>query len=51
MGPDFDLRLAHSTVATRPPVVYDDNMEARMLDEKTKPRTTSLGLVVHSDNT
>ncbi len=51
MGPDFDLRLAHSTVATRPSVVYDNNMEARMHDEKTKPRTTSQWIVVYSDNT
>ncbi len=50
MTPDFNRRLAHSTVATRPPVVYDDNMETHMLDEKTKPRTKPRGLVVHSDN-
>ena len=51
MSPDVNRRLAHSTVATGPPVVYDDNMETRMLDEKTAPPATPRGLVVYSDNT
>ena len=51
MGPDFVLRLAHSTVATHHMVVYDDNMEERMLDDKAKRQITSWGYVVFIDNT